>query len=509
MFNNKNNPFYNHRYKFLFILLLLLQSCNTSGSLQKISNNLSLPSMSENSFTKNLSLPKISIPFFKNKCTTLCNPKFVKDASLADYKKYLVSDHSFDSVDKSNGWTPLMYLLRYSNNEKLIFFAFANSNDLDIKSNYGTYPLHIAAQHQSLDVFNELRKLVKNKNPKTQKGMPLIHFAAQNKSYDIIVQLIESGEDINQNYNGWTPLSYAALNGSSILIDKLISLGADKEKAKVNDWNILLIASQGSTYRSPEEEIKVINTLINNGLKIKSKTGNGRNAIHIASSFNKQDPKPVIKFLWNNGVDIDELSNDNKTALHYAAQNQNALSAKALLEFGVDPNVRDKYLNTAIMTAVYQSKVNVDTIVEILLNNGAIAGAVNKDNFSAYGLARINKVVSSLHLNTLLQGAKKTRKIQIFSGNFYCENKIWSSSSYRYISIGDDGGHYAVMYELKRQQYPQIPKKYLCRNAKWERSGNKLRPISIDKNNWGGVYAIRDRNIDFYVYIQNVLNEEM
>jgi len=161
------------------------------------------------------------------------------------------------------------------------------------------------------------------------------------------------------------------------------------------------------------------------------------------------------------------------------------------------------------MTAVYQSKVNVDTIVEILLNNGAIAGAVNKDNFSAYGLARINKVVSSLHLNTLLQGAKKTRKIQIFSGNFYCENKIWSSSSYRYISIGDDGGHYAVMYELKRQQYPQIPKKYLCRNAKWERSGNKLRPISIDKNNWGGVYAIRDRNIDFYVYIQNVLNEEM
>ena len=65
------------------------------------------------------------------------------------------------------------------------------------------------------------------------------------------------------------------------------------------------------------------------------------------------------------------------------------------------------------------------------------------------------------------------------------------------------------MYELKRQKYPQIPQKYLCRNAKWERSGNKLRPISIDKNNWGGVYAIRDRNIDFYVYIQNVLNEEM
>ena len=237
MFNIKNNPFHNFRYKFLFIFILLLQSCNTSGSLQKISDNLSLPSISTNSFTKSFSLPKVSIPSFKSKCTTLCNSKFVKEATLDDYKKYLDNNHSFNSVDKSNGWTPLMYLLKYSNNEKLILFAFANSNDLDIKSNSGTYPLHIAAQHQSLDIFNELRKLVKNKNPKTQKGMPLIHFAAQNKSYDIIAQLIEGGEDINQDFNGWTPLSYAALNGSSILIDKLISLGANKDKAQVNDWN--------------------------------------------------------------------------------------------------------------------------------------------------------------------------------------------------------------------------------------------------------------------------------
>ena len=509
MYHIKKNSFHCFRYKFLFIFLLLLQSCNTTGSLKEISNNITLPSMSANSFTKSFSLPKLSIPLFKNKCTTLCNPKFVKDASLADYKIYLDTDHTFDSVNKSNGWTPIMYLLKYSNNDELIFFAFENSKNLDVKSNSGTHPLHIAAQHQSLEIFNELITLVKNKNPKTQKGMPLNHFAAQNKSYDIIVKLIEDGEDINQNHNGWTPLSYAALNGSSILIDKLISLGANTDKAQVNDWNILLIAVQGSTSRNYEEEIEVIKTLNKHGLNIKSKTKNGRNAIHIASSFNKEDPKPVIKFLWDNGVNIDELSNDNKTALHYAAQNRNILSTKALLEFGVDPNVRDKYLNTAIMTAVYQSKVNVDTIVEMLLNNGAIAGAVNKDNFSTYGLARINKVVSSSQLNRLLQGAKKTRKIQVFSGNFYCENKIWNNSSYRYISIGDDGGHYAVMYELKRQQYPQIPQKYLCRNAKWERSGNKLRSISIDKNNWGGVYAIKDRNIDFYVYIQNVLNEEM
>ena len=237
MYHIKNNSFHCFRYKFLFIFLLLLQSCNTTGSLKEISNNISLPSMSANSFTKSFSLPKLSIPLFKNKCTTLCNPKFVKDASLADYKIYLDTDHTFDSVNKSNGWTPIMYLLKYSSNDELIFFAFENSKNLDVKSNSGTHPLHIAAQHQSLEIFNELITLVKNKNPKTQKGMSLIHFAAQNKSYDIIVKLIEDGEDINQNHNGWTPLSYAALNGSSILIDKLISLGANKDKAQVNDWN--------------------------------------------------------------------------------------------------------------------------------------------------------------------------------------------------------------------------------------------------------------------------------
>jgi len=136
-----------------------------------------------------------------------------------------------------------------------------------------------------------------------------------------------------------------------------------------------------------------------------------------------------------------------------------------------------------------------------------MAGAVNKDNFSAYGLAFVNKVVKDKNLlKKLQQGAMKTRRLQMFSGLFYCQDKIWTGGAYR--SIGDDGGHYAVMYELMRQRTPQMPAKYICANQKWSKRANKLRAVSNDMKGLGGVYAVRDVP-GVYVYIDNVFSHEM
>ena len=443
----------------------------------------------------------------KQNCTKLCDINFVQSASVADYKTALNSGNSFNSVVKNNGWTPLLYLLRYSDKAELIQLAIDSGKNIDHATKKDLHPLHLAAQYQPIETFQKLRKLARNKTPKTSYGATIFHFAAANQTHETMEMLLNEGFDVNVSADGWTPIKYAARYGNSETIKKLLAAGADINTPSRGGWNLFLSAAQGGTNRTAEQEIEVLKTLLDLGIPSSSKTDDGRNAIHIAASFNKNNPKPIIEFLSSRGVDIDAVEKKNQTALHLAANNRNLASTKALLELGVDPNVQDNNLNTALMTAVWQDKYEVSNLVALLIENGAMAGAVNKDNFSAYGLAFVNKVVKDKNLlKKLQQGAIKTRRLQMFSGLFYCQDKIWTGGAYR--SIGDEGGHYAVMYELMRQRTPQMPAKYICANQKWSKRANKLRAVSNDMKGLGDVYAVRDVP-GVYVYIDNVFSHEM
>lgn len=444
------------------------------------------------------------------KCEKLCDLDFVKTASKADYEAQMRSSSHLNTINKENGWTPLMYALQYQKDPELISFVIEKSSVQDVFTKQGIHALHLAAKYHSTDIFNKLRDKSKDKSPKTDWNEGVLHFAVQNSSSNTADLLIEGGADTNARTKGdWVPLNYAARYGSNTtILKKLINSNPELlQSVGKKGWNLLLSAAQGSSNRDANAEIAILETLIELGLSPNSLLEDGRNAIHVAAGINFDHGAEVIKFLVKAGVNIDATSNDKQTALHKAAGTRNLETANVLLDLGIDPNVEDKNRNTALLTSVWQTKADVSDFVKLLLKNGAIAGATNKDNFSAYGLAMVNKVVADKTvMEDLLSGAQKTRRNQVFAGSFFCQDEMWVGSSYR--AMGDDGGHYAVMYELLRQRNPQMEKKYICANKKWERKGDKLRPVSNDMKGLGGVYAVRDAD-SLYVYVDNVFSKEM
>ena len=94
--------------------------------------------------------------------------------------------------------------------------------------------------------------------------------------------------------------------------------------------------------------------------------------------------------LINEGVDINEKDYNNLTALWYAVQCVRYEMAKILIEHGADLEVKDKYGNTPLFTAVYWYKKDPGgRLIKLLVDAGADVNAENSHGNSPLDLARM------------------------------------------------------------------------------------------------------------------------
>jgi len=91
--------------------------------------------------------------------------------------------------------------------------------------------------------------------------------------------------------------------------------------------------------------------------------------------------------LIEEGANINQSGVNEWTALHFAAQNNDVIIGKLLIENGASIDAQDKYGNSTLWRATFSSKGNGDFIT-MLLDAGANKNLNNLSGISPIELAR-------------------------------------------------------------------------------------------------------------------------
>lgn len=330
-------------------------------------------------------------------------------------------------------------------------------------------PLHLAIEMGNFHLVQFLLKLPTiNVNSLTSTGLTGLHMAIKANNLTIVKYLCEYSDiDLEaESKCAGTPLIYATLSSSSIILKTLINNGADVNKTFTSDclnslmlaihndkieqswilaenginplhtdvkkWNALhyatLFKSSPKLLRKLIEigcdpngvtregmaplhhavisaSIDAVKILIATKADIHKTDENGLTALHYAAY---QGFWKIVKILLAAGSRPNKKTNSKVTPLHFAAKHDHYLVVKELLNYYVDVNAITMQCNTPLHYAACNGN---DEMVDILLKNGADINILNKDNDLPIHLA-------------CLRGAINVVKLLCVNGSYKnCRNK--------------------------------------------------------------------------------------
>ncbi len=124
--------------------------------------------------------------------------------------------------------------------------------------------------------------------------------------------LLAKGANIEaRSSKGLTPLCEAAHNGHAIVVEKLITKGADISVR--DEWNGLAALTDAAFYGHPE----VIRVLLANGNDVNDQNRLGTTALHYAAGHGQ---KETVKFLLSHGANVEQKTVKGKTPLDDARE---------------------------------------------------------------------------------------------------------------------------------------------------------------------------------------------
>ena len=270
--------------------------------------------------------------------------------------------------------TPLMFALKYGNNDKNIIQALINAGaKTDAKETVtGADVLMYAISGSGKEVIQTLIDAGADVNGRDVGERTVLARAVMyNKNPEVTKTLIKAGADVNaKDLNGITVLMYALqFNNNPKIIEMLIDEGADIN-AKDNEGSTTLI------YAARNINPKMVSSLIEKGVDVNEGNKKGITALMMAATVNR-NPK-VLMNLIENGGDVNAQDKNGFTALITAATyNQNPEMIKTLIENGADVNATDKNGVTALMTAAGYNQ-NPE-ITNILIDGGANISVQDKE----------------------------------------------------------------------------------------------------------------------------------
>ncbi len=188
---------------------------------------------------------------------------------------------------------------------------------------------------------------------------PLIRAAMRGLGTEAAV-LIDSGADVNiQNNNGKSALMAARENGHTEITELLKNSGA----AEIPSSENLIISAGAGDYPAVEY-------LLESGIDVNSRDKANRTAYTAAVSNGHYKTSTLLKENGGAGNFSDE------TILNFVKTN-NTGAVSILLRHGFDLNIRDRYNNTLLDTAVYEG---LPEMAKLLQENG-IQGDIDQSDF--------------------------------------------------------------------------------------------------------------------------------
>jgi uncharacterized protein len=279
--------------------------------------------------------------------------------------------HGDVNLADADGTTPLAWAV-YNDDlpaAQRLLHAGANPN---IANRYGVTPLSLAATNRNADMAEALLKAGADANAKLPGGQTLLMTAARTGNPKIVQLLIEHGADVNakgEEY-GETALVWAAKENHAEAAEVLIAHGADvnartiplqRAKDRFGLEGVLTILPHGSwtplMYAARQGSLETARALVERGATLNLTDPDGSTALLLAIINSHYD---TAALLVEKGTDPNIADSSGMAALyaavdmstlgevygHPARPNPSKLTAvdliKVLLEHGSDPNARLK-----------------------------------------------------------------------------------------------------------------------------------------------------------------------
>ena len=269
---------------------------------------------------------------------------------------------SVDAKDNNDGTA--IYRAAEDGNYPLTKCLVDHNADVNLPHHNGWTPLHAAADLYREDLIDLLVQGGAEVDCKTSTGAIPLTLARERDS--VVRLLLRKGADINQcNYQGLTPLMYAAANGYIPVAKTLLEHNAapDLEIDRVlSQWSGYTALSFAAAFGKPE----TIRPLVEAGADLKHETEEGLSPIHLAKA-----PETLRSLLeFRRMIDIDQTASRGQTALHRGIGLSRSLETiKLLVNGGANLNAQDKYRDTPLSIA---ARENAEEIVSILLKQDGI-----------------------------------------------------------------------------------------------------------------------------------------
>ena len=238
----------------------------------------------------------------------------------------------------------------------------------------------MSGEHQTskkLKRRNIEKLVVGTQKTKAEQALrPEIIIAASIGDIDKVRSLLELGADIDEFYNGVTPLLTAAVKGHLPLVQYLLEQGADKNKADNKGGSPLFLAVYNG-------HLGVVKYLVQQGMEMDKADQKGVSPIHTAAGGGHLD---VLQYLLEQGVDKDTASYDNSTPLLIAAQEGHLAAVQNLLKYGAD---MDKTNNDGLSPLISAAMNGHLPVVQYLLEQGADKDKARNDGVNLLSAATI------------------------------------------------------------------------------------------------------------------------
>jgi uncharacterized protein len=341
----------------------------------------------------------------------------------------LLKKHADVNLPDADGTTPLEWAVYADDLEtaRLLLAAGANAK---IANRYGVTPLSLAATNRNAAMAEALLNAGADANAKLPGGDTMLMTAARTGNAEIVRMLLEHGADVNAKGEayGETALVWAAQENHAEAAQVLIAHGADvngptnpleRSKDRFGLEGVLTILPHGSwtplMYAARQGSLETARLLVDKGASVNLKDPDGSTALVIAIINSHYD---TAAMLTEKGADPNITDAAGMGAL-YATVDMNTLGEvygrparpvsskitaidlmKVLLQHGADPNAAlrtpalqrahtpgEGTLNVGATPLMRAAKNGDSAAIRLLLEHGADPNTAQKNHTTALMLA--------------------------------------------------------------------------------------------------------------------------
>jgi ankyrin repeat protein len=296
-------------------------------------------------------------------------------SQVRDYQRVATAESRAKFLDRG-GFTPLLYAVR-ENCRGCVEVLLKHKVDVNLPDPSGVVPMSIAMMNSNWDIAKRLIEAGADVNQWDIYGQAPLHVAIGNMNSrgnnnpldmdapnqasgrDVVQMLVERGANPNQQFffrppgrgldigigRGTTPFLVACAGGDIEIVKLLLEKGANPKLATADGQGpiILAVGSRGGGTGNPGAS------------RGGGRSGPGARARGGEGGARKDPTVDLIKFLVEAGADVNLVAKPHflqrtrgGSALHYAVRTRNKEVMAALVELGIDINVKDEDGLTAL-----------------------------------------------------------------------------------------------------------------------------------------------------------------